>query len=83
MQDPVSLNWTDVENASIVQMTAVRMNYLYVYPGIIGGDTDGTLVLNTNHKAVEGFLPYVFRVAVTIGGTTPSFTHTITAVLLP
>ena len=83
MQDPGSGSWTDVENASIVQLAdgSIRMNYLYMYPGIIGGDTDGTLVVNTNHKFVEGFLPYIWRVSVTTTGTTN--TIGIHAVLLP
>lgn len=83
MQDPQSANWTDVENASIVQLAndSYRMNYLYMYPGIIGGDVDGTLVVNTNHKFVEGFLPYIWRVSVTTTGTTN--TLGISAILLP
>lgn len=83
MQDPSSATWTDVENAAVIQFAdgSTRMNYLYMYPGIIGGDTDGKLIVNTNHNFVEGYLPYIWRVSVTTTGTTNTFG--ISAVLLP
>ena len=41
------------------------------------------LVVNTDHKFVEGYLPLHWRLAVTTGGTTVTNTFSIAAVLLP
>jgi hypothetical protein len=84
-RSPVLSTYTSLENASIIQFAdgTVELHTLYVYPGIIGGDSDGTLTVNTDHKFVEGFLPLHWRLAMTTGGTTVTNTFSAVAVLLP
>jgi hypothetical protein len=82
---PSLTTWENLENASIVQManSAIDLVTLWVYPGIIGGDADGTLAVNTAHKHVDGYLPLFWRVAVTTGGTGVTNTFGMDAILLP
>ena len=84
-KSPILSTWENLENAGIVQMGngTVDLATLWVYPGIIGGDADGTLAVNTVHKFVDGYLPYEWRLAVTTGGTSVTNTFSIAAVLLP
>lgn len=83
-RSPILSTWTSLENASVIQFAndTNELHTLYVYPGIIGGDTDGTLTVNTDHKFVEGYLPLFWRTADTVGGTTVTATFSIAAVLL-
>jgi hypothetical protein len=60
--------YIDVPGASFTQKTTTGTDYLIVHPAI-------TVSAN---KAVSQCLGSAFRVVNTIGGTTPSFTYTLT-----
>ena len=83
-RSPILTTWTNLENASVVQFAdgTVELHTMYLYPGIIGGDADGVLVVNTDHRFIEGYLPLHWRLAVTTGGTTVTNTFSAACVLL-
>lgn len=58
----------DTTNLQTVSITGVSTHILRVYPGIA----------TTANSALNGVLPRTWRLAWTIGGTTPSFTFTTT-----
>jgi hypothetical protein len=60
--------YIDIPGAAFAQKTATGTDYLIVHPAI-------TVVAN---KAVSQCLGDVIRAVSTIGGTTPSFTYTLT-----
>jgi hypothetical protein len=69
VQDPVSALWVDVPGAATASITTVSTTLLTVATGV-------TPVANV---AVNYPVPRVYRVAWTIGGTTPSFTFSVGA----
>lgn len=72
VQDPVSSNWVDLPGAATASITATTGTtpvLLTIYPGI-------TAVANS---VVNQPLPRTYRLAWTIGGTTPSFTFSVGA----
>jgi hypothetical protein len=72
VKDPTSGNYVDLPNAAFAQKNATGTSMLVVYPGI-------TTAANA---AVSGILARLFRAVATIGGTTPSFTFTLSAVIV-
>jgi hypothetical protein len=69
MQDPVGAGWVDIPNAVTASITATGLVALAIYPGV-------TVAANA---AVSYPLPRTWRLAWTIGGTTPSFTFSVGA----
>lgn len=69
VQDPVSTTWVDVPGAVTASITGVSLVTLALYPGV-------TVAANA---AVSYPLPRTWRLAWTIGGTTPSFTFSVGA----
>lgn len=69
VQDPVGAGWVDVPGAVTASITGGGLFMLAVYPG-------ATVAANA---AVSYPLPRIWRVAWTIGGTTPSFTFSVGA----
>jgi hypothetical protein len=69
MQDPVGLGWVDIPGAVTASITTTGLVALAIYPG-------ATVVANA---AVSYPLPRTWRLAWTIGGTTPSFTFSVGA----
>jgi hypothetical protein len=67
VQDPVSTTWFDINGAVTPTLTGISTAMLTVYPGI-------SEAANTK---VSQALPRTYRVAWTIGGTTPSFTFSV------
>ena len=65
--DPVSGNWFDILNATSPSLTTIQQASVTVYPGIVG----------IGNSTVPTTLPRSYRVAWTIGGTTPSFTFSV------
>lgn len=72
-KDPVSGQYVDIPGAAFAQKTDVGTDTLLAYPG----------VAETANREVSTCLPSSFRAVATIGGTSPSFTFTLTGVLLP
>jgi hypothetical protein len=69
MQDPVGSGWVDIPGAVTASITTTGLVALAIYPG-------ATVVANA---AVSYPLPRTWRLAWTIGGTTPSFTFSVGA----
>lgn len=69
VQDPVSSTWFDLPGAVTASITGVSTALLTIYPGV-------TVAANS---AVSAPLPRTWRLAWTIGGTTPSFTFSVGA----
>lgn len=69
MQDPVGSGWVDIPGAVTASITGVSLVALAVYPG-------ATVAANA---AVSYPLPRNYRLAWTIGGTSPSFTFSVGA----
>lgn len=69
VQDPVSSSWVDLPGAATANITATGLTLLTIYPG-------ATVAANS---AVSLPLPRTWRLAWTIGGTTPSFTFSVGA----
>jgi hypothetical protein len=72
-KDHISGKYVDIPSAAFVQKTATGSDDLLVYPG----------VAETANRSVSDVLPKTFRVVATIGGTTPSFTFSLSGELLP
>jgi hypothetical protein len=72
VKDPVSGNYVDLLNAVFASQNATGEWELTVYPGI-------TTAAN---QAVSYVVTSPFRAVATIGGTTPSFTFSLTCVPL-
>jgi len=68
-KDTLSGKFIDIPLAIFTQKTGIVSDVLTIYPGI-------AVVAN---ESVNGVLPSEYRVVVTIGGTTPSFTFTLSA----
>lgn len=71
--DPVSGKAFDIPGASFAQKTGTETDAITVYPGIA----------ETNNETVSDVLSTKFRAVATIGGTSPSFTFSLGATLLP
>lgn len=69
VQDPVSLSWVDVPGAVTASITATSLVMLTVAPGLV----------EAINSKVSFPLPRTYRLAWTIGGTTPSFTFSVGA----
>lgn len=69
VQDPVGLGWVDLPGAVTASITGVSLTLLTIYPGV-------TVAANS---AISAPLPRTWRLAWTIGGTTPSFTFSVGA----
>lgn len=67
VQDPISLAWFDLPGAAFPQRTAVSTAMLEVYPGLV----------DAANVRVGRALPRTWRLAWTLGGTTPSFTFSV------
>lgn len=75
-KDPVSGEYYDIHGAAFAQITdnLTAARYLTVYPG----------VAETSGQTVSDVLPKTWRVVSTIGGTsTPGYTYSVSATLLP
>jgi hypothetical protein len=72
-KDRISGVYVDIPSAAFAQKTANGSDDLLVYPG----------VAETANRSVSDVLPKTFRVVATIGGTTPSFTFSLSGELLP
>lgn len=72
VQDPISTTWFNVPGAVTASITGVSFTVLTVYPGV-------TVAANS---AISYPLPRTWRVAWTIGGTTPSLTFSVGAQLI-
>lgn len=53
-----------------------------IYPGIIGGDADGVLIVNTVDKWYDFNMPPAFRLRVRSGGTTVTNTLSLVGLML-
>lgn len=83
--DPAGGDWYELEGASFVQFanSEVATRYLMVYPGIVGSDADNRIALDTNEGVLCGqFLPRIWRLKVTTGGTTVTNTFSASYVML-
>jgi hypothetical protein len=69
VQDPVGAGWVDLPGAVTASITGVSLTLLTIYPGV-------TVAANS---AISAPLPRTWRLAWTIGGTTPSFTFSVGA----
>lgn len=72
-KDPTSGNYFDVPGAAFAQKTTTGQAMLTIYPGI--GETANV--------SVSDVLAAIYRFVATIGGTTPSFTFSLSANLKP
>jgi len=72
VQDPVSSNWVDIPGAATASITGTGQTLLTIYPG-------ANPVANA---VVSQPLGRNFRLAWTIGGTTPSFTFSVGALFI-
>jgi hypothetical protein len=63
VQDPVSLTWVNLPGATLPVRTAAGVYTTVIYPGAVAGP-----------EVINMPVPRVYRLAWTIGGTTPSFT---------
>jgi len=72
-KDALSGKFIDIPLAIFVQKTGTGSDVLTIYPGI-------AVIAN---ESVNGVLPSEYRVVVTIDGTTPSFTFSLSADYLP
>lgn len=75
--DPVSGKWVDLHSDAAAISTTGTYTYV-LYPGV--SETVGTGGLT---KASSGVLPRQWRFQYAIGGTSPSFTFSVGAVLIP
>lgn len=66
-KDPISGEFVDVPGASFAQKTATGTDSLTIYPG----------VAETANRSVSDILGDEVRAVATIGGTTPSFTFSL------
>lgn len=71
--DPTSGKYVDLPGAAFAQKTAAGTSDLTIYPGIA----------ETANVSVSDVLTENLKAVWTIGGTTPSFTFTLGATLLP
>jgi hypothetical protein len=69
VQDSLSTNWVDVPGAATATITAIGTYLLTVYPS----------VAEVANSKISNALPRTYRWRWTIGGTTPSFTFSISA----
>jgi hypothetical protein len=69
VQDPVGSGWVDLPGAVTASITGVSLTLLTIYPG----------VTVTANSSISAPLPRTWRIAWTIGGTTPSFTFSVGA----
>lgn len=69
VQDPVSATWFDVPGAAFIQRTAISTALLCVSPDVV----------EAANSKVSYPIPRTYRLAWTIGGTTPSFTFSVGA----
>jgi len=69
VQDTVSASWADIPGAVTASLTAAGLVMLTVCPGIT----------EAANSKVSFPLPRTYRLAWTIGGTTPSFTFSVSA----
>lgn len=70
-------NYYDIPSASFVQDSNATGTYvLTLYPGL-------TNATSSNLKNQDGVLPKTYRYVLTTGGTTPSFTLTMSETLIP
>jgi hypothetical protein len=72
-KDHISGKYVDIPSAAFAQKSGVGSDDLLVYPG----------VAETANRSVSDVVPKTFRVVATIGGTTPSFTFSLSGELLP
>lgn len=72
-KDGTSGNYLDVTGASFAQKTGTGTDDLVIYPGIT----------TTANRRVSDVIPNIWRAVATIGGTTPSFTFSLTADAVP
>ena len=68
-QNPLSLAWTDLPNASFVQFGAgaTGEKFITVYPGLTGSDADASVAIATDFKMLGLFPLRVMRLSVTVG----------------
>lgn len=71
--DQVAAKWVAMPGAAFAQKTGTGTDDLTIYPGIA----------ETANRSVSDVLTEDYRLAWTIGGTTPSFTFTLGGVLIP
>lgn len=72
-KDEISGSYIDLPGGSFAQKTGTGTDSLLIYPGI--GETANRMESNV--------MPMIFRVVATIAGTTPSFTFSLSAQLIP
>jgi hypothetical protein len=78
-------DWHQLENATVTFADGVTATqYLQVYPGLVGSDSDSAVSLDTNEGKLSGqYLPRECRIYHTTGGTSVANTYSIDAWLLP
>jgi hypothetical protein len=72
-QDLVSGSWIDITGAAFAQKTGAGTDDVVIYPGIT----------STANRRVSDALPKTWRVVSTLGGTTPSFTYSLSGCYIP
>ncbi|MGH7773727.1 MAG: hypothetical protein ACREQA_15995 [Candidatus Binatia bacterium] len=72
-KDELTGIYTDIPGATFAQKAATGTDSLVVYPG----------VAETANRLESNVLSRIIRAVATIGGTTPSFTFSLTAQFLP
>jgi hypothetical protein len=82
---PNGADWHQLENATITFADGVTATqYLQVYPGLVGSDSDSAVSLDTNEGKLSGqYLPRTCRIYMTTGGTSVANTFSVDAWLLP
>lgn len=71
--DYLSQKWIDLPSAAFAQKTGTGTDDLVIYPG----------VAETANRSVSDVIGKEIRLAWTIGGTTPSFTFTLSCIWIP
>lgn len=78
-------HWQQLENATITFADGVTATqYLQIYPGLVGSDSDSSIALDTNEGKMTGqHLPRECRIYMTTGGTSVANTFGVDAWFLP
>lgn len=78
-------DWHQLENATVTFADGVTATqYLQVYPGLVGSDSDSSVSLDTNEGKLSGqYLPRECRVYMTTGGTSVSNTFSVDVWYMP
>jgi len=82
-QNPISLAWTDVPNATFVQFGAgaTGEKFISVHPNLTGSDSDASVAIATDFKMIGQFPLRTQRLSVTVG--TGAVTFSAGGYLLP